>query len=67
MEFSFISAFMAVVNYRSISKAAASLYVSQSNLSARIAKLEKEIGYQLFIRQRGKHIRFICNMVTFYL
>ena len=56
MEFSVISAFMAVVNYRSISKAAASLYVSQSNLSARIAKLEKEIGYQLFIRQRGKHI-----------
>lgn len=55
MDFSSISAFLAVVQYKSISKAAASLYLSQSNLSARISKLEKEIGYELFFRQRGKH------------
>ena len=55
MDFSSISAFVAVAQYKNISKAAASLYLSQSNLSARISKLEKEIGYQLFMRQRGKH------------
>ena len=55
MDFSSIGAFLAIAQYRNISKAAASLYLSQSNLSARISKLEKEIGYQLFMRQRGKH------------
>lgn len=55
MDFSSISAFVAIAQYKSISKAAASLYISQSNLSAKITKLEKEIGYQLFWRQRGKH------------
>ena len=55
MDFSSISAFVAVAQYKNISRAAASLYLSQSNLSARISKLEKEIGYELFFRQSGKH------------
>ncbi|MGN1004601.1 MAG: LysR family transcriptional regulator, partial [Oscillospiraceae bacterium] len=35
---------------RSFSRAAETLYVSQSSLSQQIAKLEKEIGYPLFQR-----------------
>lgn len=55
MEINTLEAFMAVVQHRSFSKAAASLYVSQSNLSTRITKLEKELGFSVFIRNRGKH------------
>ncbi|MGM9941170.1 MAG: LysR family transcriptional regulator [Bulleidia sp.] len=50
-----LKAFIAVCTYHNISKAAASLYISQSNLSARIARLEQDLGFRLFIRQRGKH------------
>lgn len=50
-----IHAFLEVVLYRNISKAAAAMYISQSNLSARIARLEDRIGFQLFIRSRGRH------------
>lgn len=50
-----IELFLAVYHYGSISKAAAALYMNQSNLSSKIQKIEKEIGAQLFIRGRGRH------------
>ena len=49
-----IESFLAVVKYGSISKAAASLYISQPTLSRRITELEKELGTSLLIRQRGR-------------
>lgn len=55
MDYSYIHAFLQVVTYRNISKAASSMYISQSNLSAKILKLEDDLGFQLFIRSRGKH------------
>lgn len=48
-----IEAFLAIVHSGSISKAANELYISQSALSRRIKTLEDELGYQLFIRNRG--------------
>ena len=42
-------AFLAIYKHGSISKAAASLYMNQSNLSSKIQKLEKEIGADLFV------------------
>lgn len=55
MDHNALKAFLAVCTYRNISKAAASLYISQSNLSARIARMENDLGFQVFLRQRGKH------------
>lgn len=45
--------FMAVANTLSFSRAARVLYLSQPSLSQQIANLEKELGVQLF--QRDKH------------
>lgn len=49
-----LEAFLAVVNTRSISKAAEMLYVSQSSVSKWINQLETELGVQLIIRHRGR-------------
>lgn len=48
-----IDAFLNVVKYGSITKAAEILYVSQPALSRRIRSLENELQYKLFIRQKG--------------
>lgn len=50
-----VQIFLAVYNFGSISKAANALYMNQSNLSAKLQQLEKEIGADLFIRARGRH------------
>lgn len=55
MDYSYIHAFLQVATYRNISKAASSMYISQSNLSAKISRMEEELGFQVFIRSRGKH------------
>ena len=49
-----IDAFIAICQEMSISKAAERLYISQSSLSTKIKTLEKELGYNLFIRGRGQ-------------
>ena len=54
-------AFLAIYKHGSISKAAASLYMNQSNLSSKIQKLEKEIGAELFVRGRGRHSIELTN------
>ena len=48
-----IDAFLAVIQHGSITKAAESLFVTQPALSRRIKVLEKELGYELFMRQKG--------------
>ena len=54
MELRELKYFLAVAREQSISKAAASLYVTQPNLSRQMQNLEKEIGRQLFIRGSKK-------------
>lgn len=48
-----IEAFFAVVRYGSISTAADRLYVTQPALSRRLRNMEAELGYVLFLRDRG--------------
>lgn len=48
-----IEAFLAVVDMGNISSAANSLYITQPALSRRISSLEEELGYKLFIRNKG--------------
>jgi len=45
-----IESFLAVAKYRSISKAAASLYVTQPTMSQRLRRLEESLGFALFER-----------------
>ena len=51
MEIRSLSYFVAVARQLSFSRAAESLYVSQSSLSKNIAALEKELGVSLFVRK----------------
>lgn len=50
MELYLLKSFLAVAEARSFSGAARSIHSSQSALSRQIAKLEKELGVQLFER-----------------
>ena len=50
IDYRYIEAFLAVVNTNSLSKAAESLYVSQSSISKWICQLEEEIGVELIER-----------------
>ena len=51
MDIRSLSYFVAVARQLSFSRAAESLYVSQSSLSKNIAALEKELGVSLFVRK----------------
>ena len=53
MEIRELRYFLAIAREQSISKAAESLYISQSGLNQHLIKLEKELGIQLF--DRNKH------------
>lgn len=48
-----IEAFLAIIYYGNLTNAANSLFLSQSTLSHRIAKLEQELSVSLFDRGRG--------------
>ncbi len=52
MYFEELRYFMTVAKYRNFTKAANELYISQPTLSKKIAKLEKFLGVQLFIRTK---------------
>ena len=54
IDYRYIEAFLAVVNTNSLSKAAESLYVSQSSISKWICQLEEEIGVELIVRHKGQ-------------
>lgn len=49
-----IRAFLAICQMKNITRAAASLYISQSALSIRIRTLERELGCQLLVRSKGR-------------
>ena len=51
-----IEAFLAIYRTRRISVAAEELYISQSSLSARLQTLERELGYTLFLRNKGARV-----------
>lgn len=48
-----IQAFLAIVHYGAISRAAENLNITQPALSKRIARLENELGYTIIERQKG--------------
>ena len=48
-----IEAFLAVVKYGTLSTASQNLFISQPALTRRIQIMEQELGYPLFIRQKG--------------
>lgn len=48
-----IRAFLEVCRQKSISRAAETLFISQSSLSTKIRILERRLGYVLFIRRKG--------------
>lgn len=54
MKSEYVESFLAVVKHGTFSKAADSLYISQSTLSRRINELERELDVRLFDRERGK-------------
>ena len=56
-----IEAFLAICRWRSISRAAESLFICQSSLSARLKKLETELGTSLFIRKKGQREIFLTK------
>ena len=49
-----IDAFIAVAQYGSISEAAMQIFVTQPALTRRIQNLERELGYDLLVRGKGK-------------
>ena len=49
-----IRLFLAIAAHKNISRAADSLFLSQSTASRRLAELEKELGVELFNRSKGQ-------------
>jgi len=57
MTFLEIEAFLKIAQYGSFSAAAEQLYITQPALGRRIRALEEELGYDLFIRNKGvRHV-----------
>jgi len=52
MTFAQLRAFLAVVRHRSVTGAAAELYVTQPAISASLAALERDVGVRLVVRDR---------------
>lgn len=53
MQYKDIELFLELVNSRNITKASEHLFMAQSVISTRLKKLEEELGYDLFIRNKG--------------
>ena len=49
-----IECFLSICRYKTISKAAEALYITQPSLSTRLKTLEKELGGNLFNRKKGE-------------
>jgi DNA-binding transcriptional LysR family regulator len=54
MDVRLLEAFRAVVDYRSVTSAAAAMGLTQPAVSAQIARLEQELGFSLFDRAGGR-------------
>ena len=50
MQITFVSSFVATADLGSFSKAAESLFSTQATIASRVARLEQELGVQLFLR-----------------
>ena len=62
-----IEAFLAVVKWGTLSGAAQKLFITQPALSRRIQAMEKELGYSLFLRQKGhREIQLTEQGAEFY-
>ena len=48
-----IESFLAICRYKTITRAAEHLFISQSALSTRLNTLERDLGGRLFYRQKG--------------
>lgn len=59
MDFTVLKYFQAVARSGNMTKTARELYITQPNLSKRIAQLEEEIGVPLFDHRKGKS----CSMI----
>ncbi|MCE4956411.1 LysR family transcriptional regulator [Macrococcoides caseolyticum] len=57
--------YIAVVEYKSFTKASAYLHISQPSLTAAIKKLENELGYQLLMRST-KDVKITERGILFY-
>ena len=53
MTYSEIECFLAICHYKTGSRAAEALYITQPSLSTRLKTLEKELGGELFYRKKG--------------
>lgn len=53
MTYSEIECFLAICHYKTGSRAAEALYITQPSLSARLKNLEKKLGGTLFYRKKG--------------
>ena len=57
MNYDEILTFLAILDGGSIAKAAQTLFISQGTASTRIQQLERQLGFELFYRQKGvRHI-----------
>lgn len=54
MDFIELETFLAAAETLNLTKAAENLFVSQSTITHRLKKLEDELQYKLFLRQKGK-------------
>lgn len=49
-----LEAFFTIIETGTVSKAAEKMYISQPGMTRRIQNLEKQLGYTLFKRNKGK-------------
>ena len=62
-----IEAFLTVVKYNTLSNAAQNLFITQPALTRRLQIMEEELGYPLFIRQKGRRgVELTEQGVEFY-
>lgn len=61
LNFQEIESFLAIAEKQNFSRAASSLYISQSTLSHRIGALELELNVVLFERKRGQRLAVLTN------
>lgn len=67
MTHSGIECFLAICRHKTISRAADSLFITQSSLSMRLKTLEAELGGSLFVRQKGcREISLTAEGKRFY-
>jgi len=57
-----IQSFLAICRYKTVTRAAENLYITQSSLSTRLRTLERELGSTLFSRRKGSREMILTSM-----